>query len=82
MKALPLHERLAARTNSDWPLEPEPYTLLGTFASISNPPPKQRKRECQHQPRKTRQQPKFRQHAGHISAARQHLEQTFHAPSP
>ena len=77
MKALPPRERLAVRTKSGWPPEPEPSTLLGALASLSNPPPKQRKGDSQHQRRKTRQPPNFRQHAGHVAAAQQHIEQTF-----
>ena len=49
--------------------------------SPSSPPPNQLKRDSQHQRRKTRQPPNFRQHAGHIAVAQQHFEQTFHAPS-
>ena len=48
MKALPLRERSAARTKSDFPPEPEPSTLLGALASLSNPPPKQQRRDSQH----------------------------------
>ena len=80
MKALPPRKRLAARTKSDLLPQSEPSTLLGALASLSNPQPKQRKRDSQHQRRKNRQPPNVRQHAGHIAAAQQRIEQTFQAP--
>ena len=80
MNTLPPRERLAARTKSDLPLQPEPSTRLSALAFLSNPPPKRRKRNSQHQRRKTRQPPDFGQHAGNIAAAQQHIVQISRPP--